>query len=219
MTYEKETKNAYRNQEKANAYKNQYIEGFKWARFTMWKQKRIIRSLLKDCSLQTTDYVLDVPCGAGYIGDILSDIDSKIVASDISMEMMDLAVDEYKPNNFLGFIQSDITKMPVSSECFKCTIVLALMHRLPDSIREEVLSEVIRVTSKYIIISYSVESSPQKRKKFRLKALMPSYLPAPASKALGDILKEFSNSNLHIIKQKRIISFLSAKVVFLLEKK
>ncbi|MDC0979988.1 class I SAM-dependent methyltransferase [bacterium] len=219
MTYEKETKNAYRNQEKANAYKNQYIEGFKWARFTMWKQKRIIKNLLKECSLQETDYVLDVPCGAGYIGDLLSNIDSKIVASDISMEMMDLAIDEYKSHNFLGFIQSDITKMPLRSDCFKCAIVLALMHRLPDSIRGEVLSEVIRVTSKYMIISYSVESSAQKIKKFILKALMPGYIPAPASKPLGDILEELSNSNLYVRSQKRIVSFLSAKVVFLLEKK
>ena len=77
MSYEKDTKNAYRNQEKANAYKNQYIEGFKWARFTMWRQKKIIKTLIHNCSFKETDSILDAPCGAGYIGDLLSELDSK----------------------------------------------------------------------------------------------------------------------------------------------
>ena len=72
MSYESDTRDAYRNKTKANAYKNQYIEGFKWARFTMWKQKKIITNYLNSCKLDRNDSLLDIPCGAGYIGGILS---------------------------------------------------------------------------------------------------------------------------------------------------
>ena len=65
MSYELDTREAYRNKTKANAYKNQYITGFKWARFTMWKQKTIINSFLKICQLNSDDNLLDIPCGAG----------------------------------------------------------------------------------------------------------------------------------------------------------
>ncbi|MBL51621.1 MAG: hypothetical protein CMG57_06650 [Candidatus Marinimicrobia bacterium] len=217
MSYEKDTKNAYRNQDKANAYKNQYIEGFKWARFTMWKQKKIIEAFINYCSFKKTDSILDAPCGAGYIGDLLSDLDSEIIASDISMEMMDLAIGEYKSDSFSGFIQSDITKLPFDFNYFKCTIVLALMHRLPKEIREEVLNEIIRVTSRYLIVSYSIESPLQQVKKLLLKIVNKNYLPAPSSLSFDTIINEFTDSNLNIIKHKRIMPFLSAKVVFLLE--
>ena len=51
MTYEIETKNAYRNKKKASAYLSQYVEGTKWARFTMWKQKKILNQFFNDCNL------------------------------------------------------------------------------------------------------------------------------------------------------------------------
>ena len=41
---------------------------------------------------------------------ILSDSKGDIFASDISMEMMDLAVGQYKQSNFSGFVQADITR-------------------------------------------------------------------------------------------------------------
>ena len=162
MSYESDTRDAYKNDTKANAYKNQYIKGFKWARFTMWKQKIIINNYLKSCDLDSDDSVLDIPCGAGYIGGILSKYPCSIVASDISIEMMNLAANEYSSMHFNGFIQSDITDTPFQSQEFKCVIVLALMHRLPKDIRALVLSEVFRITNKYVIISYSIESLLQK---------------------------------------------------------
>ena len=58
-------------------------------------------------------------------------------------------------------MQADITKSPFPTGEFKCVIVLALMHRLPDKIRRIVLSEIVRISSKYVIISYSVENIGQ----------------------------------------------------------
>ena len=111
MSYEVLTKNAYRNKKKAKEYQDQYIKGTKWARFTMWRQKYIIERFLNHCQIGKGDAVLDIPCGTGYLGKILSRSDGDIFAADISMEMMDLAKGEYDKSNFVGFVQSDITEI------------------------------------------------------------------------------------------------------------
>ncbi len=215
MSYEVETKNAYRNKVKARAYQDQYIKGAKWARFTMWRQKGLIKKLLDLCNLGSNDKVLDAPCGTGYIGGILSRNKASIVASDISLEMMELAGNEYYSNNFLGFVQSDITKSPFVDEEFRCVIVLALMHRLPEEIRKNVLSEIERVSSKFVIVSYSIESLSQRLKQWVLLKAKKSHVPAPASISLEVIHNELSAAGLKIIKMNHIVYFLSAKVVFL----
>ena len=215
MSYEIDTKNAYRNEAKANAYKNQYTEGIKWARFTMWQQKKIITKFLDACNLESKDKVLDIPCGAGYIGSVLAKYEASVVASDISEEMMDLAKSEYDEVKFDGFVQADITKTPFPSDDFKCVIVLSLMHRLPQVVRKEVLLEVARLTNKYLIISYSVESLAQRVKQWILLKVKPSHIPAPASIQLNVMLDEMSSVGLKIIKQRNVVYFLSAKIVFL----
>jgi ubiquinone/menaquinone biosynthesis C-methylase UbiE len=181
----------------------------------MWRQKGLIKKLLDLCNLGSNDKVLDAPCGTGYIGGILSRNKASIVASDISLEMMELAGNEYYSNNFLGFVQSDITKSPFVDEEFRCVIVLALMHRLPEEIRKNVLSEIERVSSKFVIVSYSIESLSQRLKQWVLLKAKKSHVPAPASISLEVIHNELSAAGLKIIKMNHIVYFLSAKVVFL----
>ena len=146
MSYEEQTKNAYRNKEKAAAYLSQYVEGTKWARFTMWKQRRIIENFLEVCKFDEHDILLDAPCGTGYAGKILFSQPCKVVASDISIEMMELADMEYDKSNFQGFFQADLTNSPFKEDFFKCVLVLALMHRLPEDIRKLILNEVHKLS-------------------------------------------------------------------------
>jgi len=218
MGYIEDTKDAYRNKNKAKEYQDQYIKGAKWARFTMWRQKRLVRDLVNKCSLTDRDIVLDAPCGTGYIGGILSNNSASIVATDISMEMMELAINEYTGKNFYGFLQSDLSNTPFTSSKFKCVIVLALMHRLPDEIRKIILSEIVRLSSRYIIISYSVESISQKLKQWILMKVKRSHIPAPSSIPVSEIIDELSSEGLKVVRMKYILYFLSAKVVFLVEK-
>jgi ubiquinone/menaquinone biosynthesis C-methylase UbiE len=218
MSYETHTKNAYRNTEKAKEYQDQYIKGAKWARFTMWRQKSIIQKFIGHCQIAKSDSILDIPCGTGYAGHILSDSKGDVFASDISMEMMDLAVGQYKQSNFSGFVQSDITQIPFPKGRFRSVVVLALMHRLPCELRAQVLSEINRVSSKYVIISYSVENFSQRVKQWLLLKIKPTHIPAPSSIPLNVMREEIANAGFTIIKKKYIMFFLSAKLVFLIEK-
>ena len=218
MDYERDTKNAYQDKEKAKAYLEQYTKGTKWARFTMWRQRTLIKKILGRCNLTRSDWVLDLPCGTGFIGEVLVDCPACVIASDISIEMMGLARSEYDENRFRGFVQADITETPFTKGSFSCVVVLALMHRLHESLRRDVLSEVASLSSKYVIMSYSVESRSQRIKQRVLRALSSSHLPAPSAVPLSDILREVASHGFTVRSISHIVYFLSAKVVLLLEK-
>ena len=218
MTYEEQTKNAYRNKEKAAAYLSQYIEGTKWARFTMWKQKRIIKNFMKACNFNENDILLDAPCGTGYVGKILFSEPCKVVASDISLEMMELAANEYEQSKFLGFYQADLTNTPFRDGYFKCVLVLALMHRLPEDIRKLVLEEVRKISSEFAIISFSESSLVQDFKQKIISIIKKSHIPAPASIPISTIEDEINAAGFTILKRKNIFKFFSAKLVYLLKK-
>jgi ubiquinone/menaquinone biosynthesis C-methylase UbiE len=135
MDYNKDTRDAYRNELKAKEYQEQYTKGTKWARFTMWRQRVLIDKIINQCNFKKTDKILDIPCGTGFIGKTLSKTPASIIASDISREMMERAYGEYVGDNFNGFVECDITKTPFRKESFDCIILLAFMHRLPKEIR------------------------------------------------------------------------------------
>lgn len=218
MGYEEHTKNAYRNEEKAQEYLDQYIKGTKWARVTMWRQKSIIKRFIEICNLTDRDSILDIPCGTGYIGGILSETRASVYASDISMEMMRLATDEYYTDKFMGFVQADITEIPFPNNAFETVVILALMHRLDDDLRRLVLDEVFRVSNRSIIISYSLENLLQRLKRRLLLKIKKNHIPAPVSTSFDQIKSELTNAGFKIAKIKHIIPFFSAKIVLLVHK-
>lgn len=101
----------------------------------MWRERAIVRKVLKRIGLTKGDRVLDIPCGTGVLGETLGKFLCNVVASDISREMIDLAREDYENSNFGGFVQADVTKMSFRKGTFKCVITIGLIHRLPEDIR------------------------------------------------------------------------------------
>ena len=89
------------------------------------------------------------------------------------------------------------------------------MHRLNEKLRKEVLTEVTRLTNRYLIISYSEVNLIQRLKQRILTLVNPSHVAAPESIPLKTMLDEMTSEGLKIIKFKRIVYFLSAKILFL----
>ena len=218
MDYDKDTKSAYRNEAKAKDYYEQYAKGTKWARFTMWRQRVIIEKIINQCDFQKSDKILDIPCGTGFIGEILCESKASIVAADISMEMMQRARGEYKGDNFCGFVQCDITQSPFIYGSFNCLILLAFMHRLPKDIRQKTWVEAVNLSNRFIVVNYSLDSRLQRLKQFVVKTIFPDHIPAPSSLSLQEILVEIKSHNLVVRKTYHVAPLFSAKILFLLEK-
>ncbi len=217
MDYDRDTRNAYRNEFKAKEYQEQYTKGTKWARFTMWRQKALVAKIIKQCELTKTSTILDIPCGTGFIGRLLSKTPAVIVASDISTEMMERARKEYVGKNFAGFVQCDITKPPFRKKSFDCVILLAFVHRLPKEIRHTTWENIVELSKRFVIVNYSVDSRSQRLKQRFLKAVRPNYIPAPSWLSIEDIVREVESFNMVVRKIVHIAYFFSGKVLLLLE--
>jgi len=217
--YEKDTRSAYRNRSKAESYKKQQTENIGWARFTTWRERQFVEKALRKCKLSSTDRVLDIPCGTGILADVLSKFPSTIIASDISIEMIDFALKDYKREKIGGIAQTDITKTSFKKGTFGCVITLGLMHRLPGGIRKQALREITDLSNRFIIVSYSIDTPAQRIKQWLVRKVWPAYRSAPSPIGLQDIMKELNSNGLIVRKKSNAMPFLSSEVVFLLEKK
>lgn len=218
MDYEKETRLAFRDLHKARAYKSFQTGKRSWGRFTSWREQQFVKKVLMLCSLTRNSRILDVPCGTGIMAPVVQQFPGTVIAADISREMMDLARQDYQIPGFKGFIQVDITQAPFKKEFFSCIITLGLMHRVPENIRKKILRELIHLSNKFLVISYSLDSPFQRLKKRLLRKISSSYKSAPSPVTLKTILNELISNGLVIKKQIYIMPFFSSGIVLFLEK-
>ena len=218
MDYERDTRLAYKSHNKAQSYKKLQTSGFNWARLATWRSNLCVEKALRKCHLTSSDKILDIPCGTGILANVLQKFPSTSIASDISKDMMTLALEDYRKTRQVGFVQSDITKTPFRKGSFHCVITLGLMHRLPKDVRKLVLGEISSLSNRFVIVSYSIDSPYQRIKKNLLKRLSTAYDSAPVPMTLKNILAEIDLSGLMIKEKYSIIPFFSAVVIFLLER-
>lgn len=216
--YEKDTRQAYRDAHKARVYKSYQSQERTWGRVTSRREWIIVRRALDGCGLSPQAKILDIPCGTGIMGGILQQFPNPVVAADISLEMMDLAREEYTFSHFLGFVQSDITQTPFRPGDFACIVTLGLMHRLPSAIREKVLTGIASLRPRYVIISYSLDSLWQRLKQRLIKKFKPSHSSAPVPAPLKDIVREVNASGFKVIRSYHTIPLLSADIILALER-
>lgn len=216
--YEAETLNAYRSSQRAVEYKRYHTKDWSWARFSTWREQRLLERELSRYSWSASDRLLDIPCGTGILGKLLHAFPFRIVASDISSEMMALARVEYPADRLLSCVQADITNTGFPHGSFACILVLGFLHRVPSDIKRATLREISTLTNRVVVITCSVHSPLQELKKKVLSVIWRNYLPAPCSTQLHDIVRECENAGFKVIRTIKVIPFLSAHMMLILEK-
>ena len=218
VEYEKQTRLAYRDTERAQKYRAQHMEDISWVRFTMWREQRLVGRILQQCRLQPNDIIFDMPCGTGLLSAILRDQSCSVFAADISREMMEQAQEDFCFEKFGGFIQADMTHLPLPTDLATCVITVGLMHRLPEDIRRSILREIVSLSSRYLIISYSVDSLFQRFKRKLVYSIRPRHSFAPSPVPLAVLRKEFREAGVEVKAQFFPFPLLCADVIFFLEK-
>jgi ubiquinone/menaquinone biosynthesis C-methylase UbiE len=220
MNYEQETRAAYQSIERARAYRSHLTEEMSWARFAMWREKCCVADAIRLCSVSSDEKVLDVPCGTGIMAKTLEkNCAGRFTAADISKEMMDFAIKEYSSSRLNGLIRADITEMPFREKEFAGAVIIGFMHRVPPVIRQKTLQEVSRVSERFIIASFSVDSLIQRLKQFLLAKLSSRYASAPSPVGIDEIRRECESLNLKVMKRFFVFRGLSSEVIYALKKK
>lgn len=216
--YEIDTLNAYRSKQRAAEYKRYHTRDLSWARISTWREQRLLSRELSRYPWSSDDRLLDIPCGTGILGKLLHSFPFKIVASDISPEMMELAKEEYPADKFIEFVQADITNTGFTPESFACVIVLGFLHRVPLEVKRAALREVFALTSRVAIVTCSVDSPLQRIKHRVLSLLRKKHIPAPAPIRLRDIAAECELAGFKVVRVLTVVPFLSAEAMLVLEK-
>ena len=165
--YKSETRHAYQGA-KVDSYLR-HTSGLRWARFTMWRELRVVRQAFLHFGIPDGECILDAPCGTGIAATVLKE--HAHIGVDISREMMARLPTSYTAPPSVGFVQADLTQLPLADGAVCGAIVLGFMHRVPSEIRVESLREVHRVSKRFAAISFTVDDRLQRLKRKFVKFL------------------------------------------------
>jgi len=216
--YEIITREAYRNKKRAESYQSQFDGIFSWARIAMNRELEITKRVIDHYSVSEKDIILDAPCGTGIAGLMLSKLPSKVIATDISNEMMEYAIDSYSADQFMGFLQADVASLPLSDRAVVGVIVLGFMHRVPVEIKLLTLRELTRVTSNFIVVSITVDSFLYRAKKLVRRLLGKENRAAPEPLDYDSIVDIVNKEGLQIRGITKVVPLFSSEIILWLEK-
>jgi len=219
IDYEKETRDAYLTPSRAAEYKRYNSVDWTWGRFVTWMEMRAVARELGRYQWSPSDQLLDIPCGAGILGKVLQRFPFRIVASDISAEMLTLARPEYPSDRLAACTQADITATPFPRASFACVVTLSFLHRVPLEVKRAALREIAALSNRVVIINCSVDTPLQRIKHAVLSRIRRKHVPAPCPAPLSEIIAECESQGLHVVRSSMVVPMLSACALLVLEKR
>ena len=163
-------------------------------RFNNWRTHQILRKIL--AGLPPGGLVFDVACGTGRIDACLLQARQRVVALDISGEM--LAVAQEKPelrSPALRFVRSDASRLPCRARSADAVFSIRFLHLLKGHERIAVLQELARVTRGPVVVEYRSLTKPLRVAKRALVRWV-TRRPGPRNIARSDVGAELHAAGL-----------------------
>ena len=210
------TRDRYQTIEYAEQYKKDYTSDLRFkgirSRIIAYRELKIVKKFLS-LIINKDMRILDIPCGTGKLGFLLSNFPITIVAGDISKSMLSLAKNEYDADK-INFKIIDAIDIPYNEDYFDVTVCLRLFQRIPSETRIKILSEFQRVCKKNLIISYSYTSIWQKIGGI-IKRIFIKRSELLFTENLQIIENELNQFGFEVIDKKMVLSFLSSEIIIL----
>ena len=214
----------YQDESYAQKYKEEYKGGYRFknikSRIIANREIAVTRSLLEDANITKAlgALLLDVPCGTGKIGKILSRYPIKILAGDLSSQMMALAAHEYSTDKFIGFLRFNAQNIPLNDKSVDYIVCLRLFQRLPKDIRINVLREFRRVLKHNLIVSYSY-ISPFQNLRNGIRRLYDREKQDFYQESIAGIRLELNEAGFILKSIKHVLFSISSEIIILCETK
>lgn len=222
--YQRTTREAYKNKEKADKYKKAYASSLNFKNFKSkiiaFREREIVRSFLHSLwkNREFPKTACDIPVGTGKMTDILLDFGLKLTSGDISREMMEFIDPKLKNHpNYIEERVIDASELPFGDNTFDLIINIRLMQRVDPSTMGRILKEAHRTTKKYYIVSFAIDNLWQN---IRLKIRKFIHRdPSPGRIERRRLRKGLQKTGFNIIQEKEVFPIFSNESIFLLEKK
>jgi SAM-dependent methyltransferase len=208
----------------ARRYAENYGGSLTWrripTRLIAIREVSCVAAAVKSCG-QGLRRILDVPCGTGKLSALLSDHARELlVGCDISSEMLSLARDPNVPagERKVCFARADAAALPYSNSSFDCVVCLRLLHLVPPSARQDIMKELARVSSQYLIVSIGVDT-PWQKFILRVRRLFTKTVNCPFPASEEEISKLTNLGGLTARNTWSVLPGLLGEVLMLLEKR
>jgi ubiquinone/menaquinone biosynthesis C-methylase UbiE len=161
----------YQNRREAEVYDRQRYYGV-IDRYKNWWLRRSLKKILE--MLPPNSIVLDIPCGTGRIDNWLLQSSVRVVAADISNEMISVARPKVKPTRlWLGFVRAEAAHLPFRMKSFDCVFSIRFFHLLDQQTRLTVLREMAQTTTRWIVVeSRRIQSYAKAVKRALMRVLL-----------------------------------------------
>jgi SAM-dependent methyltransferase len=220
-SYERDTLRHYQGDQVAREYHEQFASRLTTRTVThvlvARAEQRSVLSLLRRIRNEV-GVVADVPCGTGKLIPVLRELALPAVGGDVSGQMLAIArqgaVAAAAP---WTFARMDITRLPFPDEAFDAVICLRLLHRVPQEVKVAALREMLRVSRRYAVVSYGVETLWHAlRRRVRRLVTPGETIPFPMRRRSIEVL--LSGIGWRIVRRMSPLPLLSAEEVALLVK-
>jgi SAM-dependent methyltransferase len=120
------------------------------------KENEATKSALADAlaGLAGAKSILDMPCGSGRLVGFLREHGYRYCGADISMEMLEVLAREHGDRGQpLAVVRCDGEHLPFKDGAFDAVVcVRFLNHHIPPKVRQKILEEMRRVSSKWLVV-------------------------------------------------------------------
>jgi ubiquinone/menaquinone biosynthesis C-methylase UbiE len=124
-----------------------YQGGFKAVKSRVWigVVKKVLRHVTGAQS------IIDVPCGTGYLTEVVRDTFPLTIAADASPTMVRKALSKV---NAAGLV-ADLEQLPLRNDAVDCVLNVRFMVHFGPEERTRFLSEMARVSRRYVLVNYN----------------------------------------------------------------
>lgn len=117
------------------------------------REQRLVEGLLRECRLERGS-LLDVPCGYGRFASLFARLGIQSFGIDLDPEMVRLAAGSQLGDDQERGACARAFQLPFADNSFDGVICIRLLHlRYSDEERLAILSELARVSRRYVIVS------------------------------------------------------------------
>lgn len=138
-------------------------------RLNNWHEQRLLRRLLRSAGVDNIDGVaLDLPCGYGRLHAIMSELGAPVIEGDWSFSLLTTAkryhVEHHSRQLPAGYVRATALQLPFHDRAFEFVLSVRLSHHIreqPERLHH--LREVMRVSGKWVMVTYFDEASLKNR--------------------------------------------------------
>ncbi len=183
----------YQSTEAANLYDRRRFASLH-GRYNNWRLHRLLNRIVG--GLAPGSIVLDIPCGTGRIDGWLLKASLRVIAADVSGEMLAMAQRKFQATpSRPALIRADANQLPFRSRSIDAVCSIRFLHLMDPPERLRILEETARVAKRWIVVEYrNVDRLLQAARRTKIRWLTGEDVRKP--KTVSDIADELTRCGL-----------------------